>query len=136
MDDVIVYPTVGDVLAIHEAVVASDHGTEAGVRSPETVESALIYVSEGYFGEAPDTIHETAAHLMRLLAAEHPFVDGNKRTALNATALFYDLNDHEFRYDNGVRGVLRQFATDESAADIAAVVTYCRTNAVPTGGEA
>lgn len=132
----LVYPTIEDVLAIHEAVVASDRETEAGVRSPETVESALIYVSEGYFGEAPDTVHETAAHLMRLLAAEHPFVDGNKRTALNATALFYDLNDHEFRYDNDVREILRRFATDESATDIATVVTYCRTNAVSTGGEA
>lgn len=72
----LVYPTVEDVLAIHEAVVVSNRETEAGVRSPETAESALIYVSEGYFGEAPDTIHETAAHLMRLLAAEHPFVTG------------------------------------------------------------
>ena len=31
----LVYPTVEDVFAIHEAVVASDHETEAGVRSPE-----------------------------------------------------------------------------------------------------
>jgi death-on-curing protein len=136
MDDEIVYPTTEDVLAIHEAIVAGDRETEAGVRSPETVESALIYVSEGYFGEVPETIHEKAAHLMRLLAAEHPFVDGNKRTALNATALFYDVNDYEFRYDNDVRQILRQFATNESTADMTAVVAYCRENVISTGGEA
>ena len=136
MDDGIAYPTADDVLAIHEAVVAGDSETETGVRSRKTVESALVYVSEGYFGEVPETIHEKAAHLMRLLAAEHPFVDGNKRTALNATALLYDLNDYEFRYDNDVRGILRQFAVDESTADVAAVVAYCRENAISTGGEA
>jgi death-on-curing protein len=81
-------------------------------------------------------IHEKAAHPMRLLATEHPFVDGNKRTALNATALLYDLNDYEFRYDNDVRGILRQFAMDESTADVAAVVAYCRENVISTGGEA
>lgn len=44
------------------------------------VESASTYVSEGYFGEVPETIHEKAADLMRLLVADHPFVDGNSTT--------------------------------------------------------
>ena len=64
MDDDIIYPVTDDVLAIHEAVVASDRETKAGVRSAKTVESALVYISEGYFGEVPETIHEKAAHLM------------------------------------------------------------------------
>lgn len=136
MSDDTIYPTTDDVLAIHEAVVASDRETEAGVRSSETVESALVYISVGYFGEVPETIHEKAAHLMRLLAAEHPFIDGNKRTALNATTLFYDLNDYEFLYDDRVRQILREFATDESTVDIPAVVAYCRENAVSTKAEA
>lgn len=136
MSDEIIYPTVDEVLAIHEAVVASDHETEPGVRSSETVESALVYISVGYFGEIPETIHEKAAHLMRLLAAEHPFVDGNKRTALNATALLYGLNGYEFRYDDHVRRILRRFATDESTVDMAAAVAYCQENAVSIGGEA
>lgn len=33
MSDELSYPTAEEVLAIHEAVVASDHETEAGVRS-------------------------------------------------------------------------------------------------------
>ena len=129
MSNDITYPTTDDVLAIHDAVVASDRETEEGVRSAAVVESALVYVSEGYFGEVPETIHEKAAHLMHLLAAEHPFVDGNKRTALNTTALFYDLNGCEFQYDDRVRQMLRQFATDEAATDVPAVVAYCRENA-------
>ena len=125
----LVYPTVEDVLAIHEAVVASDRETEAGVRSPETVESALIYVSEGYFGEAPDPIHETAAHLMRLLAAEHPFVDGNKRTALNTADIIYEINGYEFDHGDDVRAILKRFATDERNVDMSGVIAYCREHA-------
>ncbi|EMA44350.1 death on curing protein [Halococcus morrhuae DSM 1307] len=125
----LVYPTVEDVLAIHEAVVVSDRETEAGVRSPETVESALIYVSEGYFGEAPDTVHETAAHLMRLLAAEHPFVDGNKRTALNTAEVIYDINGYEFDHGDDVRAILKRFATDERNVDMSGVIAYCREHA-------
>lgn len=125
MSDEFIYPMTGDVLAIHETIVASDHETETGVRSPETVESALVYISEGYFGEVPETIHEKAAHLMRLLAAEHPFVDGNKRTALNTAEIFYDMNGDEFDHDDDVRTILKRFATDEASVDIETVADYC-----------
>ena len=94
--------------------------------SPETVESALVYVSEGYFGEVPETIHEKAAHLMRLLAAEHPFVDGNKRTALNTAETFYDMNSYEFDHDDDVRKILKRFATDQASVEMEAVVGYRR----------
>ena len=76
MTDDLLYPTAEDVLAIHEDIVASDLETEPGVRTAESVESALTYVSEGYFGQIPETIHEKAAHLVRLLAAEHPSSTG------------------------------------------------------------
>ena len=125
MDDEITYPTAGDILAIHEAVVASDRETEAGVRSAAVVESALVYVSEGYFDEVPETIHEKATHLMRLLAAEHPFVDGNKRTALNTAETFYDMNGYELDYGDYVRRILKRFPTDQASVELEAVVDYC-----------
>ena len=78
VSDDIVYPSVGLVIDLHEQVVAEGDVTEPGVRSKDAVESALQYISEGFFGEVPETIHEKAVHLMRLLVAEHPFVDGNK----------------------------------------------------------
>ena len=52
------YPTTEDVHAIHRAVVESDARTEPGVRTPEAVESTLLYVSEGYFGQVPEKLHE------------------------------------------------------------------------------
>lgn len=91
------------------------------------VESALTYISEGYFGERPETIHEKAAHLMRLITADHPYVDGNKRTALAATAYLYDLNGFRLDVDDEVRLHLRAFA--EGKSDIADTVTYLRERA-------
>lgn len=66
------YPTADDIHALHDTIVAENRDTDAGVRKPDAVGSALVYVSEGYFGEVPETIHEKAAHLTRLLATEHP----------------------------------------------------------------
>lgn len=89
----------------------------------------MTYVSVGYFGEGPETIHEKAAHLMRLLVAEHPFVDGNKRTALNTVAVFYEVNGYEFSYeDERIRGILRQFAIDADAVEMDDVIAYLGDN--------
>lgn len=117
------YPTADDIHAAHERIVAGGDETEGGVRTPDAVKSALLYVSEGYFGHTPDMIHERAAHLMRLLVSDHPYVDGNKRTALTAVVMFYNLNGYEFEYEDAeIRRVLKQFATDASAVDMGAVV--------------
>ena len=127
MDDDLFYPTVDGILTIHEDIVREDKQTEPGVRSPEVIESALTYISVGYFGEAPRSIHVKAAHLLRLLVAEHPFVDANKRTALNTVVVFYDLNGYAFDYDDRrIRGVLKQFAIDSEAVEMDEVIAYCR----------
>ena len=96
MDDDFYYPTRDDILTIHKDIVREDQQTEAGVRSPETVESALAFVSVGYFDEVPESIHAKDTHLLRLLVAEHPFADGNKRTALTSVVVSYELNGHKF----------------------------------------
>lgn len=116
-----------DIRALHEDIVAESTVTSAGIRSPGAIESAITYVTAGYFGEAPSTIHETATHLMRLLVAEHPFVDGNKRTSLNTAAVLYDLNGYDFAYDDeAVRAMLKTFGTDVDAVDVPDCVGRCR----------
>lgn len=61
MSEHLVFPELADVLSIHEDIIAEDPHSEPGVRSPEAVNSALTYVSVGYFGQAPATIHAKAA---------------------------------------------------------------------------
>ena len=128
MTDDPLYPTAGDGLAIQDDIAASDPGTEPGVRTPEAVSSALAYVSEGYSRQVLETIHGKAAHLLRLLVAEHPFIDGNKRTALASVATFYAMDGYAFEYDDHVRMILKRFGTDESAVEMEEVIEYCGEN--------
>lgn len=130
MTNDITYPSAADILAIHERIVCEDPSTSAGVRKREAVESALVYVSEGYFGECPETVHEKATHLMRLLVADHPFVDGNKRTALNTTATFYAMNGYYFDYGAEIKDVLKRFGRGEDV-DIERVIRRCESLARP-----
>jgi len=120
------YPSRELVCDLHAQIVEEGEVTEPGIRSTDSIESALQYVSEGYFGESPETIHEKAVHLMRLLVADHPFVDGNKRTALRTVVVFYMLNGYTFEYGDEIRALLHRFATAESDVDIATAVVYFR----------
>jgi death-on-curing protein len=126
MAEDLVYPTVELILDLHEQVVEEGDRTEPGVRSSDPLASALQYVSEGYFGEVPPTIHNKTAQLMRLLVAEHPFVDGNKRTALRSVVVFYFLNGYTFEYGDEIRALLHRFAMDEATVDIETAVIYFR----------
>lgn len=129
------FPSVDEILTIHEDIIAEDVSSEPGVRSPGAIQSALTYISVGYFGQSPRTIHSKAAHLMRLLVAEHPFVDGNKRTALNTVVVFYELNDFEFQYeDESIRAILREFATDADSVEMSDVIAYLRKHSNPAEG--
>lgn len=126
MTDSFWYPSVEDVLDIHEEIVSEYPATSPGVQGQGqgNVEFALEYVSEGIAGTVPETIHEKAFHLLRLLVANHPFVDGNKRTALNTTVVFYLLNGYRFDYDDEIREILKQFGTDETTVNEDHVLDY------------
>jgi death-on-curing protein len=120
------YPSVEDVLAIHDDIVSEYTNTPSGVKNRGDIEFALNYIEEGSFGSAPETVHEKSYHLLRLLVANHPFVDANKRTALNTVVVFYFLNGYRFAYDAEVRTILKQFGTDEAAVDTEETVEYLR----------
>jgi death-on-curing protein len=80
------------VLAIHEEVLAA-HGSLSGLRDRALLESAVA-APQASFGGTPlirDPIEIAAAHLF-YLCRNHPFVDGNKRTALAAALVFLDAN--------------------------------------------
>ena len=126
MADDVEYPSVELVVDLHEQVVAEGDATEAGVRSADAIGSALQYVSEGFFGEVPESIHEKAVHLMRLLVADHPFVDGNKRTALRSVVVLCMLNRYVFEYGHEMRALLHRFATEEADVDVKTTVIYFR----------
>ena len=84
-----------EVLAIHRKQLAF-HGGADGVRSQDLLESALAKPLNitAYASEAP-SLHRLAASYGFGIAKNHPFADGNKRTAAVASIAFLELNGFE-----------------------------------------
>ena len=81
------FPTIEEVCAIHDILI-DQFGGPAGLRDMGALESALLRPQMGYY----DGLIEEAAALLESLAMNHPFVDGNKRTALGTVDAFLGLN--------------------------------------------
>jgi death-on-curing protein len=81
------------VLAIHAEVLAA-HGGGGGIRDRALLESAVA-APQASSGGAPllTELTEIAAAYLFYLCRNHPFVDGNKRTALAACLVFLQVND-------------------------------------------
>lgn len=82
-------------LAIHDRQLA-EHGGGSGVRDEGMLESALARPQQLHnYGNPPPDLADLAASLAFGLARNHPFVDGNKRTAAVACEVFIMLNSAE-----------------------------------------
>ncbi len=81
------------VLAAHEEQLA-EHGGPAGLRDAGMLASALARPQNRAMYENPDAATLAAAYAFGI-ARNHPFVDGNKRTAFVALELFLDFNGLE-----------------------------------------
>lgn len=80
------------VLSIHDRQLA-EHGGSGGVRDDALLESALARPKQlSAYGEPPPDLAALAASLAYGLARNHPFVDGNKRTAHVCYRVFLMLN--------------------------------------------
>jgi len=82
------YLTLLDAVAIHDMQIQI-YGGASGLRDPGQLEAALFRPQSGYYS---DILAEAAA-LWESLSQNHPFVDGNKRTALVCMVTFLHAND-------------------------------------------
>lgn len=86
------YVTVADVVHINESIVGPDHLRDFGL-----LESAVMRPQQTVGGrDAYPTIHAKNAALIHSLIRNHPFVDGNKRTAVLSAIVAYGLNGYLF----------------------------------------
>ncbi|MFI6352124.1 type II toxin-antitoxin system death-on-curing family toxin [Streptomyces sp. NPDC050743] len=82
--------TVAEVTAVAEIAFG---GRPPEAREPGLLASAVHRPRARMFGTAAyEDLYEQAAALLHALAANHPLVDGNKRTAWLATAAFLAVN--------------------------------------------
>lgn len=86
--------TLDEAMLIHAESMAKFGGSQ-GLRDVHLLQSAMAMPASGFGG---DYLHEfphgmAAAYLFHV-AANHPFIDGNKRTALMCALMFLDVNGY------------------------------------------
>lgn len=93
--------TLEQLLELH-ALVVEDSGGSMGLRDLGRLEAAIATQSQEVFGEALyPAIADKAAAIIRAIIADHPFVDGNERTAMLAGLTLLQLNDLNFQAQPG-----------------------------------
>jgi death-on-curing protein len=83
------------VSALHRESIARFGGSE-GVRDAGLLESALARAQNRVAYDIGTTVFALAADYCLGIARNHPFLDGNKRTAILAAATFLSLNGYAF----------------------------------------
>ncbi|MBD2079742.1 type II toxin-antitoxin system death-on-curing family toxin [Leptolyngbya sp. FACHB-17] len=84
--------TLEEVIQTHEAIL-EQFGGASGVRDQGLLQSALAQPQATFAGELLHlTLFDQAAAYLFHLAMNHPFLDGNKRTAFAAADIFLRLN--------------------------------------------
>ena len=90
------YLNYGEVIRIHERVLET--GGLTGIKDKGAIESAVSQPTASFAGEdLYATLHSKAACTAFQIARNHPFVDGNKRTAHACVELFLLRNGYELR---------------------------------------
>ncbi|MBI5562959.1 MAG: type II toxin-antitoxin system death-on-curing family toxin [Deltaproteobacteria bacterium] len=111
-----------ECLFIHYRII-EETGVSHGLRDTALFESAVhrplaVFGGKGLY---PDVFSKAAA-LMHSLVRNHPFVDGNKRTATAAACLFIELNGKRLTATNkelerfAVKAAIGNIGVEEMAA--------------------
>ena len=94
MKQPVLYLTLQETLELHEQLILR-FGGAAGVRDMGLLESALVRPQTGYY----ESLSMQAAALLQSLCQNDCFMDGNKRVAFAATAIFLRMNGYRLQVD-------------------------------------
>jgi death on curing protein len=94
-----IYLSLEQVIALHDMLIAKFGGL-SGIRERSLLESAIANPMTAVFGqEMHPTVFDKAASYLYSIARNHPFLDGNKRTASSCALIFLRYNGENPRYD-------------------------------------
>jgi death-on-curing protein len=116
------YLTLEEVYLVHERLIQVIGGS-SGLRDSGLLASAVARPQASFGGgDLYRDLWIKAAALMHSLIKNHPFVDGNKRTAVTATGIFLELNGHRFTASNEevLRFAVKMAAEETELEEIAA----------------
>jgi death on curing protein len=116
--------TLAEVLAIHQDQI-DRYGGSDGLRDIGQLEAALFRPQTGYYA---DTLEEAAA-LWESLGQNHPFIDGNKRTAFAAMFTFLAVNDIELTAAPAATYLFIADLYQKNTFDFPQLLTWLRANA-------
>jgi death-on-curing protein len=92
------YLTSDQVISFHDMLI-KNFGGLGGIRDKNLLLSALEAPKASFSGKAMyPTIHEKAAVYLYHLARNHPFNDGNKRTAYVTALVFLEANRTQIKF--------------------------------------
>jgi death on curing protein len=77
--------------SVHSMLLA-EHGGGSGIRDKALLDSALARAKQKFSYDSDVSIFDLAAAYSFGIAKNHPFVDGNKRTAFTIGTLFLEIN--------------------------------------------
>ncbi len=101
------YLTAEDLLNVHAVIIAETGGSH-GVRDPGVLASLELLSQQTAFGkELYPGLYIKAAVYARNIIFNHPFVDGNKRSAMASMDVFLQLNGYRI---NAPVGAIEYFA--------------------------
>lgn len=118
------YLTMSEVLTILQDQIRR-YGGRYAVRDPSLLSSALAMPSTSFEDKLlHEDIYEQAAAYAYHICQNHPFTDGNKRTALSTALVFLELNGIEIDdLKEELYGMMMNVATGKkSKKDIASVL--------------
>jgi death on curing protein len=115
------------LLQIH-ALIVNETGGSIGLRDLGRLEAAIATQSQNVFGEELyPTLVDKAAAIIRGIIADHPFVDGNKRTAMLTGLTLLEINDLRFSAQSGeIEDFAVLIATDK--LDVPAITVWLRSH--------
>ena len=93
MEETFYFLTAGDIISIHDSAI-KEYGGPPGLRDYGLVESAAGAPKATYEGKYLMGLFEMAATYAVSISMNHPFIDGNKRTAALAATIFLYMNGY------------------------------------------
>lgn len=93
------------ILRIHDILLA-EHGGGTGIRDLQLLKSAIAKPIQKYHYQDNVSIFDIAAAYSFGLAKNHPFVDGNKRTAFTVGVVFLGINGYHLNASEAEAAVM------------------------------
>jgi death on curing protein len=123
------YLSLEEILRLHFQVI-KDFGGSHGVRDEGRLQSVIAAPAQVVFGqEQYPSVYEKAAVYARNIIADHPFVDGNKRTAVTVCGIFLARTGHRLTAEpRALEDFAVQVATEH--LDVPTIAAWLRAHCV------